>query len=361
VSFVLLVCIFLIVLLEVPSPVALGLSFVAALLPAVFYSLLVLSLDRLEREPWSAVLASFAWGAVAATLFSYLANTIGGLVLVSAAGEAVGVLAGMSLLAPVVEETFKGVALLGLLVLIRNEFDNVLDGLVYGALIGLGFAMTENVVYFGRQYLESGAGGLSELFLIRAVLGGFGHAMYTATTGAALGWARGQYGRGSLRYIVPVVGWALAVFQHFLWNGGGIVIAVLMGEGASLWSIVVLETILFTVPALGVLIVIALLAASRESRILREQLGDEVERGTLTPEEYAMLSSGGSRRRATWSALTDGGFTQWRRRRRFVQAAAELAFRKHHEAQGEKLKGAQKTTPEERYRAELAALRSQLG
>ncbi|MDQ3856565.1 MAG: PrsW family glutamic-type intramembrane protease, partial [Chloroflexota bacterium] len=364
VGFVLVVCIGLVLITEVPDPVALGLSGAAAVLPAVMYGSLVLALDRFEKEPWLTVLGSFAWGAIAATLFSYVANTIGGLALVSAAGENVAVIAQVSLVAPLVEETFKGVALLGLLVLIRNEFDNVLDGLVYGALIGLGFAMTENVIYFGRAYLETGVWGLTQLFVVRAVLGGLGHAMYTGTTGAALGWARAQHGRGAWRFIVPIAGWALAVFQHFLWNGGSVAIAVgLMATGQetpSVWAVVILQTLLFSVPALIVLLTIALVAGRRESRIIREQLKDEVDVGVLTPAEYATLSDGSARRRAAWEALRSGGYRHWRLQRRFVQAAAELAFRKYHISEGERLEGDQRLNSEDRYRAQLAAVRSQL-
>src|SRR2546423_1696685 len=65
-----------------------------------------------------------------------------------------------------------------------------LDGIVYGSLVGIGFAMTENVLYFGREYVQDGLVGVGLLFYFRVVLGGLGHALYTGTTGAALGYAR---------------------------------------------------------------------------------------------------------------------------------------------------------------------------
>lgn len=351
----------LLLVASVPDPVGLGLSTVGAVMPAIFYSVLVLSVDRFEKEPWRALLGTFAWGAVVAVVFSVVMGTLFDVLVAAAVGPETGALIGIGLGAPIVEETFKGLGLLGLLLMFRNEFDNVLDGLVYGALVGLGFAMTENILYFGTEYIEGGFDALTELFIVRAVLGGFGHALYTGTTGAALGWARSRHGRGALRFFVPLGGWALAVFQHFLWNSGGFLIAAVLGEDASLLLVVLVMTALFTLPALLTLLVIAVVAGRRESRIIREQLADEVQSGVLTQAEYQALGDGRSRRRASWDAYRHGGLKRWRLQRRFAQAAAELAFRKYHLSQGELPKGDQKRTLESGYRAELASLRARLG
>jgi protease PrsW len=122
--------------------------------------------------------------------------------------------------APLVEKSFKGIAVLAVLNFARDEIDSTLDGLIYGALVGVGFAMTENIHYFGQTYLEGGLGEFGTLVVSRAVLGGFGHPAYAAITGAAVGWSRGHYGRGIARAVVPVLGWALAAVLHANWNGG---------------------------------------------------------------------------------------------------------------------------------------------
>jgi RsiW-degrading membrane proteinase PrsW (M82 family) len=36
----------------------------------------------------------------------------------------------------------------------RFAFDGVLDGLVYAGMVGLGFAFTENILYYSRAALE---------------------------------------------------------------------------------------------------------------------------------------------------------------------------------------------------------------
>lgn len=338
---------------------ALAIASVAAIVPAVIYSLLVLRLDRYEREPARAVLAAFGWGAVAAVLLAVILEAITGSVLIFAVGQDAANLLNSVVGAPLIEETTKGIALLALLWWFGDEFDNVLDGLVYGALIGLGFAMTENILYLGSEYIDGGARALGELFVIRVILDGFGHAVYTATTGAAVGWSRSQYRRGIGRFIVPMLGWSLAVLQHFLWNGSLFLVSGLLGKDASLWHVVLIQAPLFTFAPLLVLWLIARVAGRRELEILRTQLAPEVAWGVLTPDEYATLTDPERRRQATISARSRGGRPLRAKQRRFFDVASDLAFRKYHLSRGERPKPNQHA-PEDAYRAELAHLRAEL-
>lgn len=354
-------CLVLVVVVSIPNPTVLWLSLGAATLPALVYSLLVVSLDRHEREPWRVLLGAFGWGAVVATLLSLLVSVITGRVLSAAYGASAGYLLSAGIGAPVIEESFKGAALLILLVFFRDEFDNILDGLVYGALIGLGFAMTENVLYFGQAYYQGGLAELSQLFVARAVLGGFGHALYTATTGAGVGWARGR-DRGSIaRWIAPVFGWSLAVFQHFLWNTGAIALGALYGGAASLVALVAAETVVFTVPGLVTLYVISRVAARRELAVMRIELALEVAAGTLTRAEFAILTEGTLRWQASLAALRSGGIGRWLLLQRFFQAGAELAFRMRRRRQERSPAAHGEWAAEQAYRAQLHALRARLG
>ena len=341
------------------DPAALILSVAAAAVPALCYSYLVLRLDRYEREPRRAILAAFGWGAVAAIFLAIVLELITGSVLIATVGEDAAGALGLVVGAPLIEETTKGIALLGMLRFFRRELDNVLDGLIYGALIGLGFAMTEDILYFGAAYIEGGAGDLGELFVARVVIAGFGHAVYTATTGAAVGWARSRYERGTARYVVPVLGWSLAVLQHALWNGGILLVAGLADEDASVIEVVLIMTPLFTLPPLFALLVIARLAGRKELTILRDQLAPEVAGGVLTPREYEVLTSAPLRRDALRRAEERGGRELRARQRHFFQIAAELAFRKHHLSRGETPTPGQRA-PEDAYRAELATIRAEL-
>jgi protease PrsW len=335
VSLVAIGLVVLLVVAAVPDRVGLLLSVAAASIPALIYATIVLRLDRYEIEPLRAVLACFTWGAVGAILFSVATGLLFQFAVEETLGAQVAEVTSVVIGAPLVEESFKGLAVLAVLVFARDEIDSTLDGLVYGALVGVGFAMTENILYFGQAYLEGGLGEFGTLVLGRAVLGGFGHPAYTAITGAAIGWSRGRYGRGIARVIVPILGWALAVALHVAWNGGLIMTTVLMDEDAGLLELVAVQTAIVIVPAVLVLYVIARLSARHELRILREELRAEVEQGTITQAEYATIVDAEERQRALASAQTRGGRALRRRQQAFFYTAADLALRNHHRHQGE--------------------------
>jgi len=355
-----LACNVLIVVASVPNLRGLGLGLLAALLPTFGYAWLVISFDRYEREPWRNLLGAFGWGAVVATLFSILLSDLADRVFSAVLGARVGGALALTIGAPIIEESLKGLALLGLLVLFRHEFDGVLDGLIYGALIGLGFAMTENVLYLGQAYITGGLGALGQLFIAREVFGGLGHALYSGTLGAAVGWARGRYRRGMARFIVPYLGWALAIGQHSLWNLGASAIAVRSDPTAPLLGLVAIQTLFFIIPGLGLLAFIAVRSGRAESHILHEQLAAEVTNDILTQGEYECLSVGRLRHRALLAAFRQGGVRRWSLQQRFFQAAAELALCKHHNGQGEAVPRDAPWAPEATYRAQLTLLRAAL-
>src|SRR4029077_5476616 len=153
-------------------------------------------LDRNEKEPWRLVLVAFAWGAiVSASMVIWgesLWSAIAGRLLVPGPGFD----ASTAFSAGLLEELAKGVAVLLLFLVMRNEFDDVVDGIVYGAAVGLGFNFMESVAYMTNLYsifAPDGIGGYAAGFqwYARQVLGlFFGHATYTAFVGAGVGIAR---------------------------------------------------------------------------------------------------------------------------------------------------------------------------
>jgi protease PrsW len=359
VSLVAIGLVVVLVIAAVPDRVGLLLSVTAASIPALIYATIVLRLDRYEVEPLRAVLACFAWGAVGAVLFSLGTGLLFQIAAEEMLGAQAAEAASVVLGAPLVEESFKGIAVLAVLIFARDEIDSTLDGLVYGALIGVGFAMTENILYFGQAYLEGGLGEFGTLVLSRAVLGGFGHPAYTAITGAAIGWARGRHGRGVARVIVPILGWALAVTLHFVWNGGLVLSSVLVDQDTGLLKLVAVQTAIVIVPAVLVLYAIARMSARHELAILREELGTEVERGTITQAEYEAIVDAKERQRALASARARGGRALRRRQQAFFNTAADLAFRNHHRHQGEPPKPSQ-AARDDIDRERLVALRREL-
>ena len=354
----------LLLVVAVPNPVALALAAVAAVIPVPTYTYLVLQLDRYEHEPWQVLVAAFLWGALVATFIAAIFNDLIGAIVTAMVGKALGDVLTTSAVAPIVEETAKGFALLLLYWIIRHEFDNVLDGIVYGSLVGIGFAMTENILYFGRTYVEDGLVGLGVLFYLRVILGGLGHALYTGTIGAGLGFARETHRTWLIPIVVPLA-YILGVLQHSAWNFlAATVVPAFLPEDINplvlLFVVMPVTTVVLTAPGLLTLLAIAIFAQRRERAVIRDLLIDEVEHGVVTREEYERLPSWRRRVRAELGALRRRGLNGYFAQRYLHQAATELAFRKWHLRRGEKPKRGQRRQPEDRYREQIAVYRTRL-
>lgn len=183
----------------------------AALLPPLGFAGVVVLLDRRDREPWMALAAAFLWGAAVAAPVSRWTND---LILATPALAP----AAPGLLGPAVEEVAKASALLVVLGVWRRTLADPVDGIVYGALAGLGFAAMENVGYYVLASLQGGAAGFARAVWLRGVLQGLNHAAFTATTGAAVGWAVARRDAGPARGLVVALGVGLALLVHAVWN-----------------------------------------------------------------------------------------------------------------------------------------------
>jgi RsiW-degrading membrane proteinase PrsW (M82 family) len=118
-------------------------------------------------------------------------------------------------LGPVVEELAKGTALIVVILVWPGGFTSVRDGIVFGALAGLGFAATENLGYYTIAAVQGGTTGLMRALYLRGLLQGLNHAAFSAILGAAIGAVRS----GSAQAIpILVTGFAAAVAAHAAWN-----------------------------------------------------------------------------------------------------------------------------------------------
>ena len=334
------------------------LSVILAVLPVPVYVLLITSLERHVREPWPLLLGAFLWGAIVASFFAVLFNNLMLALFGAVAGPQIGMALAATLTGPFVEETAKGVALLLVFLFLRQELDDVVDGIVVGALVGLGFAMTENIMYFGRAYHAGGLLAVGALFYGRVILFGFGHALFTAATGAGFGLAE-ETDKPLVRRLAPVAGWATAIFLHFMWN----TLSVLTGQAATgiqlfvLWPLMTLFLIL---PGIAVLVVIAVLGWRRESKVIAAELKEEVDRGVIRPGEYALLCNDRERTQRIWHILFTYGPLPWHTARQFYNQQIALAFRKWHTARAERLPAFLAAVSENAYREHIGALRVRL-
>ncbi|HEV7591439.1 MAG TPA: PrsW family intramembrane metalloprotease [Longimicrobium sp.] len=293
------------------GPAGLIVGMLLAALPVPFYLALALSVDRYETEPMWMLGLAFLWGASGAVFIAFILNSINSALFGAIGGQGAAAFGGSVISAPIVEETAKALALLAFFIWKKDEFDGVLDGVVYAGMVGLGFAMTENVSYYG-QALASGS--LVGTMVIRGVLAPFSHPLFTAMTGVGLGIARETTKRG-LKLLAPIAGLCMAMFLHGTWN-----LSASFG-GAFLGVYVVVM-----VPTFLALVGIVLYAQARERRIIRANLLPYVQTGHLSPAELQTLCVFGGRMKTLYAAASRGGMKEYRREMCFQQAASELAF-----------------------------------
>src|SRR5712691_8817941 len=140
------------------GPIGLLVGLLSATIPVPLYLLLVLWIDRYESEPLWMLATAFFWGAAIAVFFAFLLNTANEVIVASATNNSrIGENFGAVISAPIVEESAKALILFILFFWKRDEFDGIIDGIVYAGMVGLGFAMTENIAYYGRA-VQGGVG-----------------------------------------------------------------------------------------------------------------------------------------------------------------------------------------------------------
>ena len=357
----------LLVLLMIASETGLAALLAAMLvatLPVPLYIMLILWIDRYEAEPLWMLAIAFFWGATIAAFAAFFLNTINHIIVyIVSHSEIVAKLFGVVVSAPIVEESFKALGLLILFLWKKDEFDGVVDGFVYAGMIGLGFAMTENFQYYGGVIAK--ARGIHnedfhQIYFIRGMLAPYSHPLFTSMTGIGLGAAR-QSKHIAWKIILPLVGFLLAMFLHFLWNFLAVVSgATATSEEQAFWNFMRIYLVVM-VPIFCVVMSLILFAVRREGRIVREHLRCDFERGLLTQEEYNRLCSVRGRVGSSMRALTRGGISRWRARMRFNQLASELAFHRSRVARG--LRGGQQFDAEREaaYIRTLQELRQRLG
>lgn len=334
------------------------------IIPAVGIFLLVNFMDRFEREPWFLRLAAFLWGAIIAippALFieKQVDTLLNGWLASNANNLLIHALA-QGLNAGITEETIKGLGLLLLLLILRDEFDNVTDGIVYGALIGAGFAMVENFGYFARN----GSNFLLFLVVGRIILGWLGHSTFIVCFGAALGYIRHTRSRWK-QIVIPLIGYLLAVSLHSFFDFVDLQASQMIQSagGSDTVSNYALIAIIgnYIPPFLAQmgLLYILIKSLAHEAAVIREFLAVEVSHGVVLVDEYALLQNSFQRTRRERLVLRTQGIRQWLRVKALYQTEIGLAFRKWHVNMGDKPKLGYRQ-PEDAYRERIRRLRSEI-
>lgn len=261
------------------GPLASVIGLVLALIPLAIVFLGVRIIDRWDPEPKRLVIFAIAWGAIAAIGLTLLVD-IGLTLLLGLRDDTVSAV----VQAPIVEEFWKGLGVFLIFLVARRAFDGPVDGVVYGALVGAGFAFTENIQYFAISLIEGGGAQLTVTFVVRALLSPFAHAMFTALTGFAIGLAARRHASAGTALGAGLLGMLGAILLHALWNGSA-TFADFFGLYFSL-----------QVP-LFVGFIIGIIALRREeARLTKARLGEYAAAGWFTPEEVTMLATPAGRK-----------------------------------------------------------------
>lgn len=174
-------------------------------LPPAGFLLWVRNRELRGREPLAPTFGVFLYGA---TLGIALALVLGLLLQASIGSSLVFVSA--VVVAPLVEELAKGLGI----GLARRHVDELEDGLVYGAAVGLGFAATETLLYALDELTRSSLASAVAVVAARNISSLLLHAASSALLG--FGYAVARVRGAGLGRVVPY--YLVAVVVHALYN-----------------------------------------------------------------------------------------------------------------------------------------------
>ncbi|WP_035736282.1 PrsW family intramembrane metalloprotease [Glycomyces arizonensis] len=302
-----------------------------AVLAAVFLWILA-RLDLFESEPVTVRAAAMCWGGLAAVSFSMTANDAALVVLAELNDAEWARTWGPAIAGPLNEEWLKALGVVMLVLIVREHFDRSIDGLIYGALVGLGFQVVENLTYAINFAVinpnSDWAGSMTVTFTRILVAGPWSHPLYSGTAGLGIAYLVTQVRRPMrVRVLVAVGLFLLAMAMHALWNLPGVPgldprlsLPLVYGKGLII---------------LGLFLVLYHFAARAEWRWFVTTMSDQPE-AVVTTEDLTTMRSLRSRRKARnqdakrWGK--PAGHLRGRLQRELIRLAAILAREQRRDA-----------------------------
>jgi protease PrsW len=335
--------------------------FVYAFVQACVFLVVIRFFDLYEREPLSRIALMALWGATGAGFLALLGNGVISAIL----DEDLELAFGAAISASPVEEIAKGIALIAAFQLSRwanrrfgiLESEGVTDGIVYGAAVGMGFALAEDIFYFFKFANESVATGL-DVFLTR-VASSAGRCSDTRSSlprsepvsvsqrgvEVASGGTAGPRSDSWSPCCSTQSGTAL-ILSSFCRATVGIQPsrfgAVSKGVRATARESPLARNpassiptrprhavtrVIFYVALVAFAVAVALWLRHQRS-IIRFELAEEVNAGLITRPEWELTPRYWRRTRWYWELLREGKLEQWRLVRRIHNELADLAFLK---------------------------------
>ncbi len=307
-------------------PLATGVAVALFAIYAAWFWVFVSELDFLEPEPLPLQITAFAWGGLVATSVSISGTVAAQNIIAKLGSPELAAETGPALVGPAIEEIAKTLGLVAIVLLARTQVNSVLDGVVYGALIGLGFQIVENVVFALGAVAVAGEGDtvapVVTTFLLRGFLAGlWSHTLFGALAGAGIGYLTVRTDRPfRTRLGVAVLAVLGAWLSHVLWN------APLLGDGLGNGAAAALAVLLLKgVPPLVLVLLLIRAAHDREADFYLSQLAELRNPEVVTADELRALSSGSRRARARAYAHSRAGRRGRAAVRRLQRAQARLA------------------------------------
>ncbi len=298
---------------------AFGYAVLFALAPVPVLGGVLWWLNQTNPEPrWTLAVATL-WGGLAATLISlHLNQWLAGLV-----GDAQTISARSAVfVAPWTEEATKAFIVFALVVWRRHLFNGVTAGVVLGGLAGLGFAVTENVLYYG-QFLQfqddklfTWSGGFDQLFIWRGVKACFVHPMFTMCTGFGVGLVV-RYRHVGVRILGPAIGFSVAALLHMGYNAVASLSASPRALSASYVAILL--------PTLAATVVVVVIARRADRQVIAARLHDYTAYGWIKAAHVPFVVEPRARRAARRGARKLGKSPR-RTVREFQRCGVELGL-----------------------------------
>lgn len=283
-----------------------------ALVVAAVYLVVLRVIDLNEREPLWALGMALGLGAVAAAIAGAVVDP--GFRELENVGEAVTAEGSKLVALALAVAALEGVSRL------RgwSELNGPVDGLVYGAAVGLGYAVGEA---FNRELLSGTdvglSAGVSTLTLLwTTLLGGLSEGLFGAIIGAGFGLALAARAQ-VLRVVLPLVGALAAMAAHLGYAE--------FAQGNSL-SGSFGRSLIATLFPLALVVLLMVYGLARERGAIAGELADEVDSGTVTEDELQRLRSPGARRAEYRSRIREGDFEGWLALRSLHNRQVQLAL-----------------------------------
>jgi protease PrsW len=300
-------------------------AFVLFALYAVPFILVVREVDYLEREPTELLVTAMVWGGLVATAMANVGNTAAQDILAKLVSPEFSDTWTPALAGPTNEETLKALGVVAIVLLARRHVNSVVDGFVYGALVGLGFQVVEDFVYSINAVVLAGDGDqitpVVATFLVRGFLGGlWSHTLFTALAGAGIGYAVVHTDRPwRWRIGVAVLAYLGAWTLHFVWN------SPLLGDGFGIGVAGLIGVLLLKgIPGFVAVLLMLRVARHHEAGYYLGRLSG-IEPILVDPEEMEALVTARGRNQARRQAHGAAGLRAERAVRKLQRTQAKLA------------------------------------